>query len=112
MNKAEEAGSLKKYKEFVCPICESKEYEEIWASNGILGPAGRRWIEKCACKGCSVHFQIPEKFSRKNEPSPKITYKRTGTNEVKIITRDPAGKIVDEIIALIVPEKKSVGGQK
>ncbi len=52
-------------KDFKCRICGCNEYREVLKSNGILGPGGRTWIDYCVCKGCSVWFSDPEKFTQK-----------------------------------------------
>ncbi len=50
---------------FKCRICDCVEYYEMRENNGILGPAGRTWVAYCICKGCSVLFFDPKKFSQK-----------------------------------------------
>ncbi len=60
---------MRKYegkKSFICPLCRSKKYSEIWESNGVFGPGARGWIQSCECDGCSIHFSDPEKFSLEN----------------------------------------------
>jgi hypothetical protein len=54
--------------DFVCPICNSKEYLKKWKSNEIFGPGGRSWITGYVCAGCSVRFDDPEKFTKKAKP--------------------------------------------
>ena len=98
------------YSDFSCPICKSKGYEEIKGSNGIKGPDGRTWVEKCVCKGCTVEFKDPEKFTKasnmkKGRQSRKY-YKRLSKHEVEIIVRDKNDVIVNKITARIVPEPK------
>lgn len=51
---------------FKCRFCGCGEYKEKLENNGILGPGGRNWRVYCVCKGCSVIFEDPEKFSSKN----------------------------------------------
>lgn len=48
---------------FKCPICGSHEYESIKKSNGVRGPGFKEWVAYHFCKGCTVHFSDPEKFS-------------------------------------------------
>jgi len=54
----------KKVEGFVCPICRSREYEAKFREPAVFG--GRNSIEYYICKGCSVLFQDPVKFSKPN----------------------------------------------
>ena len=55
-----------KYKDFICPVCESTDYEQITKSNSILGPGSRTWIDYCICKGCSIIFKDAKNLSKAN----------------------------------------------
>ncbi len=52
-------------KDFKCRICGCNEYQEVLKNNGIIGPGGYSWVAYRICKGCSVLFLNPEKFSQK-----------------------------------------------
>lgn len=50
---------------FICRICGSKKFKEVYKNNEIIGPGGRSRRVYCVCGGCSVIFEDPEKFSDK-----------------------------------------------
>jgi hypothetical protein len=54
--------SRKKQIEFLCPICGSKEYSDIYHDvvMGVALPPSHY-----VCVGCSVVFQNPAKFTKK-----------------------------------------------
>jgi len=53
-----------KYENFCCPICGSKDYNQMTQHNGVYGPGGHSWKTHCVCLGCSVQFQDAEKFTK------------------------------------------------
>ncbi len=60
------------YKDFCCPICKSDKYICVTKYDGEMGRPGRSRFTHCVCSECSVHFQNPEKFSKKSEKSETI----------------------------------------
>jgi len=52
------------YEEFCCPICGSEKYNEVRQSNKVYGPGGKSWTVHYTCRGCTVMFKDPEKFTK------------------------------------------------
>jgi len=50
--------------DFICRVCGSKEFKEVYRSSEIIAFGGRNRRIYCVCNGCSVLFEDPEKFSR------------------------------------------------
>lgn len=51
--------------EFICPVCESTEYEGGYVRTGLEAMGGRVYPSYYICKGCSVMFKDPKLFSKK-----------------------------------------------
>ncbi|MBM2818307.1 MAG: hypothetical protein HW401_897 [Parcubacteria group bacterium] len=51
--------------DFICRVCGSKEFKEVYRSSEIISFGGRNRRIYCVCNGCSVLFEDPKKFSKK-----------------------------------------------
>lgn len=52
-----------------CPVCGSKNIEEVMDSNDIAGPGFQNWVEYEYCKNCGVllyHGRKPLKVRKKS----------------------------------------------
>lgn len=54
---------LEEHGEFCCPLCGSKEFEERTGGASGFGQAFSTPVIGYACRGCSIHFGDPKKFT-------------------------------------------------
>lgn len=67
-------------KEFCCPLCGSRRYEEIRQGNGVIGPGYSSVLLFCRCSGCSIIFGDPTQFSYEKLLKEKIEEDKKKTN--------------------------------
>ena len=57
-------GNSKEPSDFICRVCGSKDFKEVYRSSENIGFGGRNRRIYCVCNGCSVLFEDTDKFSR------------------------------------------------